>query len=1249
MKILALRGENLASLQDPFEIDFAEGRLGDVGLFAITGKTGAGKSTLLDAICLALFDRVPRLQANKKNDAEIGRDEDSNRLKANDVRNILSRGQSEGFAEVDFRAHDGSFWRAHWRVRRARGRADGRVQASEQWLENLQTGMRFAGKKQELQAEIERLIGLSFDQFRRAMMLPQGEFAAFLKAGADERAALLERMTGGEIYSRLSVAAHERAKDEKQKLDQLQAQLGGIALLDEDALVALGEQIAALEQQRAVSDESLSQTTGFQQRLTDFHQSSASLQQAIEAQQTAQLARDEAQARIDYFSQVEAAQPAKQTFDAMAKERQAIASKAQEREALQQKTAQNSLDLIASDEHVARQQRMQQQAQENWQAQEPKLKQALALDAQREEKQKQSDALKAQQLQAAQECRQQEAALQQAQQQQHYLEQQGQQLKAQLTQRSDLAPIAPQLESIADNLNQYRRAHQQRAQQQQQRYQLDQHQQQQKQELQWYQAEQQKVASQKQRLEQELSDANADKLSEQQHALQQQYSQKSQQIEQRNQQLGLAQDWLHVDHQYTALQQEQQQVEAAQQQGAESLSALVPELEKQQVQFKEAQHSFEQSRATLALEQYRVLLEDDAPCPLCGSVEHPYAKDHPVVESLLRQQQQRIEQLAHVIQQSESQRHYLSQQQQHFSQRLQQLVADLAKLSPIRTQLQQQIMAVIPPESECETRLITGLAGEWQREAMRLRDELQGLDRQYQVLQNQQRQVGHWQQQVAQLLQAEKELDGHVQRLTQAGLRFEEQLKALGEQEAGVQTTLTERAEALEQQFGGQQWQTLLQHEHYYHQFQHDVARYVEWQKASEAIAEQLNALKPQLSEQRTRVEALQQSLTTYNHQLQTLGDELAQLWQQRCELVGEQSLAELEAQLKQAVTVTQSALTDAQTQQRQLGEQRSLLEKEAQWLDSQTEQHQQSLETLVAEWQHWLSEFVLSEAQLQDLLAHDKLWREQEGAAISALDQAIAQAATRVEERQQMLGEQTEKLKLLKQWLGMELCDDLPLIETTLNERLAVLQSEQKQLDSDLFERKREHHEAVQAKQKAGELEQAWSKQYATTETWLKLNELIGSASGNKFRTLAQGLTLQQLVLVANEHLHDLAPRYALQPVPGAPLALQVIDHDMGDEVRSVESLSGGESFLMSLALALALASLAADTRQLGSLFIDEGFGTLDPESLEMALACLDALQAEGRQIGVISHVSTLVERIGIQVAVEAMGGGRSRVVLRD
>ena len=126
MKILALRGENLASLSHPFAIDFTQGVLGSAGLFAITGNTGAGKSTLLDAICLALYDQMARFVANKKNQAEIGRAEDTDRLKANDVRHILSRGKASGFAEVDFIGVDDQIWRARWQLRRARNRPDGK-------------------------------------------------------------------------------------------------------------------------------------------------------------------------------------------------------------------------------------------------------------------------------------------------------------------------------------------------------------------------------------------------------------------------------------------------------------------------------------------------------------------------------------------------------------------------------------------------------------------------------------------------------------------------------------------------------------------------------------------------------------------------------------------------------------------------------------------------------------------------------------------------------------------------------------------------------------------------------------------------------------------------------------------------------------------------------------------------------------------------------------------------------------------
>ena len=105
------------------------------------------------------------------------------------------------------------------------------------------------------------------------------------------------------------------------------------------------------------------------------------------------------------------------------------------------------------------------------------------------------------------------------------------------------------------------------------------------------------------------------------------------------------------------------------------------------------------------------------------------------------------------------------------------------------------------------------------------------------------------------------------------------------------------------------------------------------------------------------------------------------------------------------------------------------------------------------------------------------------------------------------------------------------------------------------------------------------------------------------------------------------------------------VVDEDMGGETRSVHSLSGGETFLVSLALALGLSSLATRKTRIESLFVDEGFGALDPRTLDTALAVLETLRAGGRRVGVISHVPGLSERIGVRVAVTPMGGGRSRV----
>ena len=159
----------------------------------------------------------------------------------------------------------------------------------------------------------------------------------------------------------------------------------------------------------------------------------------------------------------------------------------------------------------------------------------------------------------------------------------------------------------------------------------------------------------------------------------------------------------------------------------------------------------------------------------------------------------------------------------------------------------------------------------------------------------------------------------------------------------------------------------------------------------------------------------------------------------------------------------------------------------------------------------------------------------------------------------------------------------------------------------------------------------------------WSALNELIGQADGQKFRIFAQSLTLKQLVQLANRHLMNLNPRYFIEKSVTEILGLEIVDTFQANTKRAMTTLSGGESFLVSLALALGLSDLAGQNTNIESLFIDEGFGTLDEKTLEDAISTLENLNNFGKTIGIISHVPALKEKISTQIRVIKKGGGVS------
>jgi len=250
MKILQLRFKNLNSLYGEWLIDFTAPDYTANGIFALTGPTGAGKSTILDAICLALYGTTPRLGKITKSSNEI-----------------MSRQTAECFAEVTFAAQSGVF-RCHWSQHRARKNIQANLTETKHEIADADSGQILETKKRQVLAVIEQKTGMDFERFTRSILLAQGGFDTFLKADVEQKSKVLEQITGTEIYSQISIAVHERHKNEKTELDRLQAEISAFSLL-------------SCEQEEELSSELIRQQTEeirFSEKLTQSEQAINRLQ-----------------------------------------------------------------------------------------------------------------------------------------------------------------------------------------------------------------------------------------------------------------------------------------------------------------------------------------------------------------------------------------------------------------------------------------------------------------------------------------------------------------------------------------------------------------------------------------------------------------------------------------------------------------------------------------------------------------------------------------------------------------------------------------------------------------------------------------------------------------------------------------------------------------------------------------------------------------------------------------------------------
>jgi exonuclease SbcC len=1023
MKILAIRGRNLASLEAEFELDFTAEPLLSAGIFVITGPTGSGKSTMLDALCLALFDHTPRLnQADGTRDGVIPDVRDTT-LGQRDSRTVLRRGATEGYAEVDFLSSRGDRFRATWSVRRAGNRSDGSLRPCTLRLMNLSTGEEMQGQKKELLATISDLIGFTFEQFTRSVLLAQGDFALFLKAGKQEKAALLEQLTGIEIYSRISMMIYDKSKQAEYDYTLLQQKIQDVELLTDERTAALTAEKNALSETAGILKDTIDVSTAklkwieqdelLRRHVGEAESGLAEIRQAIEA----------AAPRYARMEQLNRAQEIRDVYHALQNARKQLDEHTAGLAKRQSEQESVSVRLKQAAEACEQLEREQFTGKEAWEKIKPEILRARDMDVR-------LTALK--------------SGVEEAEKERNAAQATGQKTEA------ILRTLVKDIETTETALRKYE---------------------------QWFEkgSVHQAMAPKTDLIVALLDEAQLTRQDMDQHATRQKESQ-------------------------TLL---------------EAKTAEIRQLEQE----------LEQLNAALPAEvaALRAGLTEGEPCPVCGSIHHPY-------RGVVGEQTLKEEELN----------------------RNKRLVSGKIEKAAALVETQKTLSTHLSALHEDARKRLTALFAKLETHLTTLPD---------------------WQTQFR---------EGTLQSRLR---RFAEQWETYTRERTAAQQTAARQAATLENER-----KNLL-----------EATRLAEEKRKKH---EDCVAALSRLQGERAAVLSGKPADGVERHhaeQEKTLAEKL-----------------KTATEHKQAILARQEALNGAIVQIRD----------EIARLSGECTAKQQQVEAWMA------AEGSISPEQLAGILSRDAAWITAEKHYLSRLKEQLAATRATLEERAKNLAvHHALSLQPQSGETALSLAGALSS-QTAESERLRKRLTEIEVI----FGKNEEDRKRIRMYGK----ELGEKRQLA--ENWKKLNVLLGSADGLKFKAIAQGYTLDALLTYANRHLQELAPRYELQRIPDT-LSLQVADLDMLGEIRTVHSLSGGESFLISLALALGLSSLSSSRMKVESLFIDEGFGSLDTDTLSIAVDVLERLQTQGRKIGVISHVPEMTERIATQVRVIKMASGKSRV----
>lgn len=1102
---------NIASIEQA-ELDFENGLLYDNDIFLITGETGVGKSTILDAICLALYNDAPRLEAFPKtkfdDDSLTGGKKDST-LK--DPRLLMRRGTDEAMASLDFEGNDGKNYRIEWTVKRKGRNAKG-LNLVKRCLYDSE-GNAIAEKSTEIDNYIENyLVGLNYEEFCRTSMLAQGEFTKFLKADDNEKASILEKMTSSDIYSKIGVIIYNKTQEAETAVKTLEITAKAQQLLEtqqieekKNRLQEIKKNVTTLTEEQTVVSSKKKWIDDVKAQQISRTQIEKSLQEQKQISESDEVDRERRSLKAwDDTSEIRG------VYNSLKEEQKKFENNKNEKIQLQEKAGEILGGIEFFKNSLA-------EKEVKYKSLNAVLESQLPLVAMYEQSQTIVAGLK--------NLSTQQTKIVQNNQKSADLDKQCKALEVDVeAQNKNLSTIETQIKEIEGNIEQKQK--------------------------------------EKTAMKAEEIQASQSKLNEKELLVKDAQHSVSECLKQGKK----------CDEKAENLQKAEET--------EKSLSENVTTLEKQKVEAEAAYNLqkklYEKAQVKVGdvVKQLRHNLKSGDTCPVCGQViDRELSDEH--FESLLAPAKAELDK-AEVAKKAVDEKWQKAkvdwQTTQNQIKSLQKDVADLT--------------ANIQTERKKSDDYLQKLGLQWSDEVQSVLEKtLETIQNEKQTVEAQLVKVNELSKQLD-ALQKEKdkqrkkrdEMQKNLQELNVKLSNAKNDIEHLKQDTSNLQAEVEKSQSQLTSSILYKEfdWQSDLKNT--MNRLTSDAKKYKEDKETYQKLGNEIQSDEKELARLNESMKAFSlENINIVPKKIENLSDAVNELSENRIRLETAAS------NLSDGIEKKKKQLEEFMSANKEITEE--LLEELVNWTGA--EKTREKLENLKTEIAKWNGQLLGVKKNLDEL-------EKKKPEGLTETDNA----------------------------------ESLSERESKITDEIANLNKESGEISAALTENEKKKTVYEKA---IGELEEA-RKKY---NNWKRLADMFGAKDGSRFKVIAQSYMLQNLVEAANGYLKTLTDRYNLFCQLGS-FAILVEDKYRGGEPRPASTLSGGESFIVSLALALGLSRLAGATVTSNIIFIDEGFGTLSSDALEPVMKTLQNLsQMNGKKVGIISHVEQLKQQIETQIRV--------------